>query len=44
MNKKICVVGAGYWGENHLKTLNNLGSLYGIVDPNKEILNKLFRF
>ena len=40
MSKKICVVGAGYWGKNHLKTLNNLGSLYGIVDPNKEILNK----
>ena len=43
MSKKICVVGAGYWGKNHLKTLNNLGSLYGIVDPNKEILNKCLR-
>ena len=40
MNKKVCVVGAGYWGKNHIRTLNKLGSLYGIVDSNKETLSK----
>ena len=40
MGKKVCVVGAGYWGKNHLTTLHNLGSLYGIVDANKEIISK----
>ena len=39
MNKKICVVGGGYWGKNHIKTLYNLDSLGGIVDPSEEILN-----
>ncbi len=28
----ICVVGGGYWGENHLKTLHELGLLAGLVD------------
>ncbi len=32
MNKRICVIGAGRWGTNHIKTLNNLGSLAGIVE------------
>ena len=26
MHKKICVVGAGYWGSNHIKTLKKIGS------------------
>ena len=36
-NLKLCVVGAGKWGTNHIKTLNDLGVLGGIVDsdPNK---------
>lgn len=29
---KICVVGAGKWGINHIKTLYDLGSLGGVVD------------
>ena len=37
--KKLCVIGAGGWGKNHIKTLNRLGSLYGIVDKDKSILN-----
>ena len=41
MNSNICVVGAGYWGKNHIKTLNILGLLGGIVDPNKNILNNM---
>jgi UDP-2-acetamido-3-amino-2,3-dideoxy-glucuronate N-acetyltransferase len=29
---KICVVGAGGWGKNHVQTLHQLGMLGGIVD------------
>lgn len=36
---KICVIGAGGWGKNHIKTLDKLGSLYGIVDYNKDTLD-----
>ena len=39
-NKKICVVGAGYWGKNHIHTLNELGCLSGIVETNTELLNQ----
>ena len=35
MGKKICVVGAGYWGQNHIKTLAKLNALGGIVDLDK---------
>lgn len=38
MNKKICVIGAGRWGKNHVRTLADLGSLAGIVDANKDTL------
>ena len=37
-NSKICVVGAGKWGKNHIKTLEALGNLGGIVDTNSNIL------
>ncbi len=40
-NKKICVVGAGRWGKNHIKTLNNLDSLGGIVESNSTRLKEL---
>tara|TARA_S200000501_G_C20871778_1_gene764650 strand:- start:9801 stop:10760 length:960 start_codon:yes stop_codon:yes gene_type:complete len=40
-NKKICVIGAGKWGKNHIATLNELNSLGGVVDNNQEILYKL---
>ena len=30
--KKICVVGAGRWGKNHIRTLDSLGCLGGIVE------------
>ena len=32
MSKRICVVGAGKWGRNHIKTLAGLGCLAGIVE------------
>ena len=38
MNKKICVVGAGKWGKNHINTLASLNCLGGIVDSDKERL------
>ena len=36
----ICVIGAGYWGENHIRTLYELGHLGGIVESNQETLNR----
>jgi len=39
--KKICVVGAGNWGINHIRTLNSLGSLGGIVESNLNQMNLL---
>ena len=33
---KICVVGAGDWGQNHIKTLLELDALGGIVDVNRK--------
>jgi len=34
----ICVVGAGYWGKNHIRTLYELNALGGIVEKDKNIL------
>jgi UDP-2-acetamido-3-amino-2,3-dideoxy-glucuronate N-acetyltransferase len=39
MNKKICVVGAGRWGKNHIKTLHELGFLAGIVEADSDTRN-----
>lgn len=30
--KRICVVGSGRWGQNHLRTLSGIGALAGIVE------------
>lgn len=32
MKKRICVIGGGRWGQNHIKTLHQLGNLAGIVE------------
>ena len=40
-NKKICVIGTGYWGENHVKTLNTMGNLGGAVENNPQRLNEI---
>jgi UDP-2-acetamido-3-amino-2,3-dideoxy-glucuronate N-acetyltransferase len=32
----VAVVGCGYWGQNHARTLAELGTLSAIVDPNPE--------
>ena len=36
---KMCVIGAGGWGKNHIKTFNKLGVLHGIVDYSKDTLD-----
>ena len=41
MDKRICVVGAGYWGKNHIRTLNELGALKGIVESDSDLLLSL---
>ena len=41
MEKKVCVVGAGRWGRNHIRTLNELNSLDGIVETNIEIIDEI---
>ena len=41
MKKKICVIGAGQWGRNHIKTLFELNALGGVVDKNKNTLNSI---
>ena len=40
MEKKICVIGAGYWGKNHIKTLYKLNALGGIVDKEQSKLDE----
>lgn len=39
--KKICVVGGGRWGQNHIRTLFEIGNLGGIVESNPERLKEL---
>ena len=36
-SRSICVVGAGRWGKNHIKTLHELGCLAGIVEANADV-------
>ena len=40
MSKKVCVVGAGNWGANHVKTLHGLGCLAGIVESDESTLRR----
>ena len=41
MSKKVCVVGAGRWGKNHIKTLHSIGCLAGIVESDESTLGQL---
>ena len=41
MVKKVCVVGAGKWGQNHIRTLDELGNLYGVVESNPNTIKQL---
>ena len=36
LHNKVCVVGAGYWGKNHIRTLFEMGALGGIVENNEK--------
>jgi UDP-2-acetamido-3-amino-2,3-dideoxy-glucuronate N-acetyltransferase len=40
MSRRVCVVGAGRWGTNHIRTLEGLGCLAGIVESNGETLRR----
>ena len=40
MSNNICVVGAGYWGKNHIRTLNEQGLLGGIVESDSTVLKR----
>ena len=35
-SRRICVVGAGRWGMNHIRTLDRLGYLAGIVESDEQ--------
>lgn len=41
MEKKICVIGGGRWGQNHIKTLAGLGALAAIAETNPKRLAEL---
>ena len=45
MNKdkeyKICVVGAGQWGMNHINTLESMNCLAGIVEKSDVVISQL---
>ena len=41
MNKKICVIGGGRWGENHIRTLHEMGNLGAVVDMKAARLEEL---
>lgn len=40
-NKKICVIGGGSWGENHIKALCRMGNLGAIVENNPQRLSEV---
>lgn len=39
--KSICVIGGGTWGQNHIRTLFEMGNLGGIVEANPKRLQEL---
>lgn len=41
--KKICVIGGGRWGQNHIRTLFQMGNLGGIVEANPTRLEALLQ-
>ncbi len=41
MNRNICVIGGGRWGENHIRTLSQMGNLAGIVETDQTRLREL---
>jgi UDP-2-acetamido-3-amino-2,3-dideoxy-glucuronate N-acetyltransferase len=43
MKKRICVIGGGRWGKNHIRTLASLNYLAAIVETNAERLDELLK-
>ena len=41
MDKQICVIGGGRWGENHIRTLREMGNLGAVVEKNAARLREL---
>mgnify|MGYP001194654278 CR=1 FL=1 len=39
LNNSVCVVGGGYWGKNHIRTLHDLNMLGAIVEYDKPTLD-----
>lgn len=39
--KRICVVGCGRWGKNHIRTLSEMGVLSAVVDNDVERLSRI---
>ena len=37
VDPRVCVVGAGRWGKNHIRTLHDLGFLAGIVEASADV-------
>jgi predicted dehydrogenase len=35
MTPRIAVLGCGYWGSNHIRTLKALGALHAVSDANR---------
>ena len=44
IRKKVCVVGAGDWGKNHIRVLNEMGCLGGIVDSDQSRIQHFRQF
>lgn len=40
MEKNIALIGAGYWGKNHLKNLHRLNVLHSVLELSEEILQE----
>lgn len=43
MGKKLCVIGGGRWGQNHIRTLYEMGNLGAIVESNPDTLQVLLK-
>lgn len=40
MDRTIALVGAGHWGKNHLKNLENIGVLHSVFEPSGHIVKE----
>ena len=40
MKKNIALIGAGNWGKNHLRNLQNIGVLHSVLETSKQIIEQ----